>query len=40
MVDKLDLKKMAGKPVISRILCDYLIYVEHNPRKVINNEIY
>ncbi|CAD8112584.1 unnamed protein product [Paramecium sonneborni] len=35
MVDRLDMKKMAGKPVISRILCDYLIYVEHNPRKAL-----
>lgn len=25
---------MASKPVVSRVLCDYLIYVEHNPRKV------
>jgi tetratricopeptide repeat protein 8 len=33
-VDKLDLKKLAKKPVISRVLCDYLIYVEHNPKKV------
>jgi len=33
-VDKLDLKKLAKKPVISRAICDYLLYVEHNPRKV------
>jgi hypothetical protein len=25
---------MSAKPVMSRVLCDYLIYVEHNPRKV------
>lgn len=30
-VDKLDYARLASKPVISRSLCDYLIYVEHNP---------
>lgn len=31
---------MASKPVIARVLCDYLIYVEHNPRRVKNITIY
>ncbi|KAM3134238.1 hypothetical protein pb186bvf_013658 [Paramecium bursaria] len=34
-VDKLDIKKLATKPVISRVLFDYLIYVDHNPRKAL-----
>ena len=33
--DKLDLPKLAKKPVVSRVLCDYLIYVEQNPKKAL-----
>jgi tetratricopeptide repeat protein 8 len=34
-VDKLDLKKLAKKNAIARTLCNYLIYVEHNPKKAL-----
>jgi tetratricopeptide repeat protein 8 len=32
-VDRLDLKKFATKPAIAKALCDYIMYVDHNPRK-------
>ena len=35
MVDKLNLKNIAKKNSISRALCDYLLYVEHNPKKAL-----
>lgn len=34
-VDRLDLKKYAYRPTIAKCLCDYLLYVEHNPRKAL-----
>lgn len=33
--EKLDMKKMAQKPAIAKALCEYLIYVEHNPKKAL-----
>lgn len=33
--EKMDMKKMAQKPAIAKALCDYLIYVEHNPKKAL-----
>lgn len=33
--DKLDMKKMASKPGIAKALCEYLIYVEHNPKRAL-----
>jgi tetratricopeptide repeat protein 8 len=33
--DKMDMKKMAQKPGIAKALCEYLIYVEHNPKKAL-----
>ena len=32
----MDFKKIAKKPVVSRALCDYLLYVEHNPKKALD----
>jgi len=32
-VDKLDLKRYATRPAIAKALCDYILYVDHNPRK-------
>ena len=32
---KMDMKKMAQKPAIAKALCEYLIYVEHNPKKAL-----
>lgn len=31
-VSKLDLQKYSQRPALARILCDYLLYVENNPR--------
>ncbi|OMJ89326.1 hypothetical protein SteCoe_8529 [Stentor coeruleus] len=33
--EKMDMKKMAQKPAIAKALCEYLIYVEHNPKKAL-----
>jgi len=33
--DRLDLRKYARRPALARALCDYLLYVEHNPRKAL-----
>lgn len=35
LADKLDMKRMAQKPAIAKALCDYLIYVDHNPKKAL-----
>jgi len=35
MTDKLNMKSIAKKNNISRAICDYLIYVEHNPKKAL-----
>ena len=35
MVDKLNLKSIAQKPVISKCICNYLLYVEPNYRKCL-----
>jgi hypothetical protein len=34
-IDKLDLKKYAGRPNLARVLCDYIIYHEHNPKRAL-----
>ena len=34
-VDRLDLKKYAARPALSRVLCDYLLYHDHNPKKAL-----
>eukprot|EP01016_Furgasonia_blochmanni_P050532 TRINITY_DN7821_c0_g2_i4.p1 TRINITY_DN7821_c0_g2~~TRINITY_DN7821_c0_g2_i4.p1 ORF type:complete len:494 (-),score=70.15 TRINITY_DN7821_c0_g2_i4:38-1519(-) len=34
-VDKLNMKAIASKKAISKAICDYLIYVEHNPKKAL-----
>ena len=34
-VDKLNMKAIANKKAISKAICDYLIYVEHNPKKAL-----
>uniref|UniRef100_A0A7S1CCY2 Uncharacterized protein n=1 Tax=Bicosoecida sp. CB-2014 TaxID=1486930 RepID=A0A7S1CCY2_9STRA len=34
-VDRLDLRKYARRSIIAKALCDYLLYVEHNPRKAL-----
>lgn len=34
-VDRLDLRRYAGRPLLARVLCDYLIYTEHNMKKAL-----
>lgn len=34
-VNRLDLKRYAARPAIAKALVDYLLYHEHNPRKVL-----
>jgi len=34
-VDKINVKKIAKKGSIAKALCDYLLYVEHNPKKAL-----
>lgn len=34
-VDRLDLRKYAQRPALAKILCDYIIYHLHNPRKAL-----
>lgn len=34
-LQKLDLHKYAQRPLLSRVLCDYIIYVEHNMRRAL-----
>lgn len=34
-VDKLDLRKYAARPALARVLCDYMIYHDHNPKKAV-----
>mmetsp|Transcript_1792 Transcript_1792/g.6239 ORF Transcript_1792/g.6239 Transcript_1792/m.6239 type:complete len:507 (+) Transcript_1792:246-1766(+) len=32
-VEKLDLRKYAARPYLARVLCDYITYHDHNPKK-------
>ena len=34
-IERLDLKKYAQRPALAKILCDYIIYQLHNPRKAL-----
>ena len=34
-IDRMDLKKYAQRPPLAKALCDYLLYVDHNPRKAL-----
>ncbi|KAK2964954.1 putative trp protein for ciliary function [Blattamonas nauphoetae] len=34
-VSKLDLQKYSTRPALAKALCDYLLYVEHNPRMAL-----
>ncbi|KAK3248663.1 hypothetical protein CYMTET_41875, partial [Cymbomonas tetramitiformis] len=34
-VDKLDLRKYAARPALARVLCDYILYHDHNPKKSV-----
>jgi tetratricopeptide repeat protein 8 len=34
-VDRLDLRKYAQRPALAKILCDYILYHLHNPRKAL-----
>lgn len=34
-VDKLDLRKYATRPALAKVLCDYIIYIDHKPRKAL-----
>ncbi|GLE06635.1 hypothetical protein PINS_up016029 [Pythium insidiosum] len=34
-VNRLDLKRYAARPAIAKVLVDYLLYHEHNPRKAL-----
>ena len=33
--DKLPLAKYAARPSLSKVLCNYLLYVDHNPKKAL-----
>lgn len=33
--DRLDLRKYAARPNLARVLCDYIVYVDHNMRKAL-----
>lgn len=32
-IDKLDLRKYAARPALARVLCDYVLYHDHNPKR-------
>mmetsp|Transcript_10665 Transcript_10665/g.27340 ORF Transcript_10665/g.27340 Transcript_10665/m.27340 type:complete len:516 (-) Transcript_10665:127-1674(-) len=34
-VDRLDLAKYAKRPMLARVLCDYILYHDHNPKKAL-----
>eukprot|EP00898_Chlorokybus_atmophyticus_P007011 jgi/Chlat1/7310/Chrsp58S06933 len=34
-VERLDLKKYAARPALARVLCDYILYYDHNPKKAL-----
>ncbi|GIL68547.1 hypothetical protein Vafri_21814 [Volvox africanus] len=34
-VERLDLRKYAARPLLARVLCDYLIYTEHNMKRAL-----
>lgn len=34
-VNRLDLAKYAARPHLSRVLCDYMLYFEHNTKKAM-----
>jgi len=34
-VDRLDLKKYAKRPALAKALVDYMLYHDHNPKKVV-----
>ena len=34
-VERLDLRKYAARPLLARVLCDYILYVEHNAKKAV-----
>ena len=34
-LDKLDLQKYATRPCLARVLCDYMLYHEHNPKRAL-----
>ena len=33
VLDRLDLKRYGARPAIAKALCEYILHVEHNPRK-------
>eukprot|EP00455_Lapot_gusevi_P018693 TRINITY_DN20242_c0_g1_i10.p1 TRINITY_DN20242_c0_g1~~TRINITY_DN20242_c0_g1_i10.p1 ORF type:complete len:501 (+),score=88.98 TRINITY_DN20242_c0_g1_i10:70-1572(+) len=35
VAEQLDLKKYVKRPALAKALCDYLLYVEHNPKKAL-----
>ena len=34
-VHRIDTKKYASRPFLAKVLCDYLLHVEHNPKKAL-----
>eukprot|EP00879_Flechtneria_rotunda_P021995 GHRR01023196.1.p1 GENE.GHRR01023196.1~~GHRR01023196.1.p1 ORF type:complete len:416 (+),score=162.18 GHRR01023196.1:766-2013(+) len=38
--ERLDLRKYAARPNLARVLCDYIIYVDHNMRKALELAAY
>lgn len=34
-LDKLDLRKYATRPCLARVLCDYMLYHDHNPKRAL-----
>jgi len=35
VADRLDLRKYASRPALGKALCDYLLYVDHNPKRAM-----
>ena len=34
-LSRMDFRKYAERPALAKVLCDYILYVEHNPRKAM-----
>ncbi len=38
-VDKLNMKSIAKKKNLAKVICDYLLFVDHNPKKALELSI-
>ena len=34
-IEALSMRKYASRPALAKVLCDYILYHEHNPRKAL-----